>query len=754
MLDVLRSIVQEVNAATDLPSALKTVVSRVQHTLNTNACAIYLLDKEQGVFVLRAAKGLNSESIGQVKLAPSQGLVGLVGARAEPLNLENADQHPNFQYFPETGEEKYHSFLGVPIMHHRNVLGVLLAQSHSKDKFTDETEAFMVTLASQLAVVLAHAEATGSITELNRGEPRSLARFSGVAGSPGIAIGHAVVVYPLADLDAVPDRQSENIEQEIEAFQQAVDKVRHDLERINKKLTGKLGEEERALFDVYLRMLSDKALTGEVIEQISKGAWAQGALRTVISSHVKAFELMEDEYLRERASDIRDLGRRILSHLQETKKLERKYPANVILIGDELTASNLGEVPEGQILGLVSVKGSKNSHISIIARAMEIPIVLGLVDLPYRKMDGLEVIVDGYQGRVFPNPDPELKLRYQTIIREEQEMVKGLESLIDLPAESKDGQHMPLRVNTGLMSDVARSLQRRAEGVGLYRTEVPFMILDRFPSETQQVEVYKEHLAAFAPYPVTMRTLDVGGDKALPYFPIEEANPFLGWRGIRITLDHPEIFLVQIRAMLKASVGYNNLRIMLPMISNVTEVEEALHYIHQALQEVRDEGFDVVMPKVGVMVEVPAAVYQARELAQRVDFLSVGSNDLTQYLLAVDRNNSHVADIYHSYHPAVLKALRSIVNKAHLEHKTVSICGELAGEPGGAILLMAMGYDELSMSASNILRVKQAIRTVTMAEARELLDAVLAFDTAALVQECITSALADFGLETIDTRLH
>ncbi len=250
-----------------------------------------------------------------------------------------------------------------------------------------------------------------------------------------------------------------------------------------------------------------------------------------------------------------------------------------------------------------------------------------------------------------------------------------------------------------------------------------------------------------------MRTLDVGGDKALPYFPIDDANPFLGWRGIRITLDHPEIFLVQLRAMLKASRDLNNLRIMFPMISNVTEVEEALHHVHQAYHEVREEGYDIVMPAIGVMIEVPAAVYQARELALRVDFLSVGSNDLTQYLLAVDRNNSYVAELYHAFHPAVLKALKSIVNKAHLENKPVSLCGELAGDPRGAILLAAMGYDELSMNAASLLKVKAALRKISLKEARKILDRVMQLDSATAVESHLNMAFAELGITRIDSRV-
>ena len=752
MLDTLRSIVQEVNSATDLRSAMEIVVERVQESLGTKACAIYQRTRSQSHLVLRAARGLNPKSIGKVRLKMSEGLVGLVGTRAEPLNLEEAAQHPNFQYFPETGEEKFHSFLGVPIIHHRNVLGVLIVQDEQQRKFDEETESFLITLASQLAVVLAHANVTGSMQEVQRTGKKRHLTFEGGAGAPGVAIGEVAVIYPPADLDAVPDKIVEDVSEELKQLSKAVHNVKRDIRAVSIKLSSNLGVEERELFGVYMKILDDKAMVGEVAELIKRGQWAQGALRDVIEKHVRAFNLMDDAYLRERAADIRDLGRRILAYLQETQRNKREFPDKTILIGEELTPADLGAVPKGKLVGMVSLRGSRNSHIAILARAMEVPTVVG-IDIPYRQMDGVEVIVDGYQGKVFPNPPTELRQHFDAVIKEEKAFEKGLEALADLPAETQDKRRIPLRVNTGLLSDVVRSLERGAEGVGLYRTEVPFMMTDRFPSEKQQRDFYRDQLEAFAPHPVTMRTLDVGGDKELPYFPIDDANPFLGWRGIRITLDHPEIFLVQVRAMLEASAGLDNLRIMLPMISNVTEVEEALHYIHQAYYEVREEGFDVIMPPVGVMVEVPAAVYQARELAQRVDFLSVGSNDLTQYLLAVDRNNSAVADLYHSCHPAVLRALRSVVNHAHLENKPVSICGELAGDPGGAILLLAMGYDELSMSASNILRVKAAIRSITMKRAQELLEEILQFDSADVVQNCLTQALTELGLEMIDTRV-
>jgi phosphotransferase system enzyme I (PtsP) len=283
-------------------------------------------------------------------------------------------------------------------------------------------------------------------------------------------------------------------------------------------------------------------------------------------------------------------------------------------------------------------------------------------------------------------------------------------------------------------------------GVGLYRTEVPFMINQRFPSEKEQLAIYREQLSAFHPQPVTMRSLDIGGDKSLSYFPIKEDNPFLGWRGIRVTLDHPEIFLVQARAMLKASEGLNNLRILLPMISGTHELEEALHLIHRAWGEVRDEGTDVPMPPVGVMIEIPAAVYQTKELARQVDFLSVGSNDLTQYLLAVDRNNPRVADLYDYLHPAVLQALQNVVRDAHAEGKPVSICGEMAGDPAAAVLLMAMGFDSLSMNATNLPKVKWMLRQINLSKAQELLAELMTIDNPQVIHSSLQLALKNLGL--------
>ncbi|MDY0836487.1 MULTISPECIES: phosphoenolpyruvate--protein phosphotransferase [unclassified Pseudomonas] len=747
MLNTLRKIVQEVNSAKDLKAALGIIVLRVKEAMGSQVCSVYLLDPETNRFVLMATEGLNKRSIGKVSMAPNEGLVGLVGTREEPLNLENAADHPRYRYFAETGEERYASFLGAPIIHHRRVVGVLVIQQKERRQFDEGEEAFLVTMSAQLAGVIAHAEATGSIRGLGRqGKGIQEAKFVGVPGSPGAAVGTAVVMLPPADLDVVPDKTVTDIDAEIILFKTALEGVRNDMRTLSTKLATQLRPEERALFDVYLMMLDDASLGSEVKDVIKTGQWAQGALRQVVTDHVNRFELMDDAYLRERASDVKDLGRRLLAYLQEERSTTLVYPDNTILISEELTATMLGEVPEGKLVGLVSVLGSGNSHVAILARAMGIPTVMGLVDLPYSKVDGIQMIVDGYHGEVYTNPSEVLRKQYAEVVEEERQLSQGLDALRELPCVTLDGHRVPLLVNTGLLADVARAQQRGAEGVGLYRTEVPFMINQRFPSEKEQLAIYREQLSAFHPLPVTMRSLDIGGDKSLSYFPIKEDNPFLGWRGIRVTLDHPEIFLVQTRAMLKASEGLNNLRILLPMISGTHELEEALHLIHRAWGEVRDEGSDVPMPPIGVMIEIPAAVYQAKELARQVDFLSVGSNDLTQYLLAVDRNNPRVADLYDYLHPAVLQALQNVVRDAHAEGKQVSICGEMAGDPAAAVLLMAMGFDSLSMNATNLPKVKWMLRQINLSRAKELLAELMTIDNPQVIHSSLQLALKNLGL--------
>ena len=739
MLNSLRSILQEVNSASDFGALLEIIVNRVKAVMGTNICSVYLLDAKQDTYVLAATDGLLQAAVGKVSMSCEQGLVGLVAHKAEPLNLEHAETHPRFAYFPETGEEKFSAFLGSPIIHHRTVLGVLVVQQQQRRRFDESEEAFLVTIAAQLAGIIAHAEATGELAravsaELEADNNSGEYHYSGLPSAPGIGIGVGIVVAPAADLSAVPKRRTDDIDGELAQFRDALDSTIKDLKTVHQDLADKLNPEEIALFDVYVSMLDDNSLGGEVSERIKTGLSAQYAWSRVILEHIRTFSAMENPYLRERATDVRDLGRRVLGYLQQQQHEEKHYPENTILIGEELAAPNLADVPFENIRAMVSAKGSYNSHMAILGRAMGIPTIMGAVDLPWSELEGCELIVDAHQGLVINSPtNPHLEA-YEKVYAEEKIFAADLEATKDEPSITLDGQHISLWVNTGLRIDSMLSLDRGAEGVGLYRTEIPFFMRERFPSEEEQRQLYREQLEMFSPHPVTMRTLDIGGDKSLPYFPIEEENPFLGWRGIRVTLDHPEIFLVQLRAMMRASIGLNNLRILLPMISNTEELDSSLVLIKRVYQELtQEEGYRFDMPAIGAMIEVPAAIFQIGEIAKRVDFISVGTNDLTQYLLAVDRNNPRVAELYHNFHPSLLKALRTIVDDAKKYHCPVSVCGELAGEPLGAILLVGMGYEFLSMSSANLLRVKAILRQLKLSDMREFAEqASLLTDTFAI----------------------
>ncbi|KAF0284543.1 phosphoenolpyruvate--protein phosphotransferase [Spiribacter roseus] len=746
MLETLHRIVQAVNAAGDFRQALEIIVERVAEATGGDVCSVYLLEGDGGHLRLMATRGLNVDAVGQVRLPVSEGLVGLVAEREESINLNDADRHPRFRYFPETGEERFHSFLGVPIIHYQSRLGVLVVQRQARDRFSDAEVAFLVTMAAQLAGVMAHARVRGELTDPGDADDGHPLGLDGIAGASGMGIGEGHVMTVPASLDSVPDRRIRHVEAEETAFGRALEAARADLRGLAARMQGQVPAAEQQLFDVYLQMLDGDSLRERIVAHIHAGHWAPFAVRLTIAEHARRFEAMDDAYLRERASDLRDVGQRLLSRLLSVGEEDQPLPDRVILVGEEVSASQLVEIPRDRLAGVVSAGGSANSHIAILARALGVPAVMGVRELPVQGLHGRALIVDGYRGRVEVDPAPALRDEYQRLAVEEEAMTAGLADIAGEPAVTPDGHSISLTVNTGLAAEIERALEVGCAGVGLHRTEFPFMVSPRFPGEDEQIERYREVLEAFAPLPVTLRTLDVGGDKPLPYFPSHDENPFLGWRGVRMTLDHPEIFLTQLRAMLRASVGLDNLRVMFPMVSRVEEAERAAALLRRAHAELAEEGVVTAIPAIGAMVEVPAAVYQAESLARRLDFLSIGSNDLAQYLLAVDRNNSRVASIYDELHPAVLRAVASVGEVGQRLGKPVSLCGSMAGEPAIAPLLMAMGLESLSMSSGRILRVKRVIRTIPYSAAQALLEAALACETPAEVRRLVNAEMDRYGL--------
>ena len=750
MLAMMNRIVLETSHATSLVEALTLLVTHIQETLGADAASIFLCDDETGEYVLLAEQGLNTTLVGKARIKFGQGLIGLVGAREELVNLSDAHAHEEHLSYPDLEPQRFNAFLGVPIIHRANLLGVLVVQQAYSREFAEEEVAFLTTLSAQLSAEIAVAKAKGMLLDALQSGPRKRSKnrvLVGVSGAQGVGIGKAVVVYPQADLNAVPDRQVEDVVSEVKAFEAALAQARADIQALQAQSKKVLSVAENAIFDAYLRILDSRTLMNEIEDVIESGQWAQGAVKHVMNKHIVQFESLEDAYLRERAADFRDLGRRILGHLQSVESPQSvEYPKKTVLVSEEVTATSIMEVPEGRLVGIVSGSGSSNSHVAILARALGIATVMGIQGSSLAQLAGVNVIVDGYHGQVYIQPSAAMLKEFRVLAEEELELNEELQSLSCEPSVTPDGHAISLYVNTGLAVDGGLSLSAGADGVGLYRSEMPFMLRERFPSEAEQFVMYRQLLNTFYPRTVVMRTLDVGGDKQLPYFPVEEENPFLGWRGIRITLDHPDIFLQQLRAMLKASAGLDNLSVMFPMISSVSEVEKSQQLLNQAYDELIQEGVKLKRPRIGIMIELPAAVFQAHALATRVDFVSVGSNDLIQYILAVDRNNSRVAHLYDGLHPAVLRALSDVVKSVRRAGKKISICGEMAGDPLAVPLLLGMGFDSLSMSARVLLKMKWVVRRFEFARAKEIVKEVLLMDDATEVRCHMEMILDDLGL--------
>jgi phosphotransferase system enzyme I (PtsP) len=602
---------------------------------------------------------------------------------------------------------------------------------------------FFVTIAAQLAKAIHGAAAADEINRMLSGEVQEDAFIQGTPAAGGVAIGTVALLDPLAKLESIPDRQAQNVDAEETTFRTAVADIQMELGATSERLAPVLTKDVRALFDIYIRLLGNDVLVSDTVERIRAGNWALGAWRDAIAAYAHVFEQMEDPYLRARAEDIREIGQRMLVRLQAEVQESRQFPERCILVGETLGITEIAAVPAGRLAGIVCMRGSALSHTAVLARALGIPAVVGLASLPAGRLDGSEMVIDGYEGHIYVRPSRKVLEVFQQRASEEKSRSERLTALRDLPAETPDGVRLSLYANIGLVSDIAAAQNSGAEGVGLYRTEYPFLLREAFPVESEQYQIYRGLLESFVEKPVTLRTLDVGGDKLLPYFPVQEDNPFLGCRGIRFSLDHPEIFLIQLRAMLRANAGLNNLQVLFPMISTVGEVDEALGLLARAYRELLEEGQAATEPRVGVLIEVPSAVYLATALAKRVDFISVGTNDLTQYMLAAARNNAQVTTPYDGLHPAVLDAINRVVKATHLQGKPVSVCGEMAGDPAGALLLLGMGVDSLSMTPASLSRVKLVIRSFTLQRARVLLDAALCMEDGFAIHRLLNDALEE-----------
>jgi phosphotransferase system enzyme I (PtsP) len=741
MLVTLRQIVRQVGLAPSLSDALAMAVQQARIAVHVVACAIYLKDAEQDEYVLVASDGQTPPGLAPLGGEAGKRLVGLVGERRELIVNPDTKALPANGVSADPNEVSVGSFLGTPLIHYRTLLGVLTAWKAPHQPYAGDEATFFLGLGAHLAKLVHEAQAIDGLGPLLPGAARTNPYIQGVSAASGLAIGIAVPAEAQTRLDSIPDRQVEDRIAEAAAFTAAVASAREELQTAGERLSGTLPEAVRALFDVQVMLLGSDSLVLDTLAAIDAGNWAPGAWRATISSHARVFERMDDPYLRERAADVREIGQHVLMHLESRVRAFRGAPQRCILVGETLGLAEIAAVPPECLAGIVSLNGSPLSHMAVLARALGIPAVVSLATWHPGRLDGRELAVDGDEGRVYIEPSPVLLETLQQRLDRARNRAAQLRSLCDLPAQTLDGIGLPLYANIGLPTDSATARLSGAEGVGLYRTEYRFLLSEVFPVEEEQVRDYRQVLEAFAPMPVTLRTLDVGGDKMLSYFPAQEENPFLGCRGIRFSLDQPELFLIQLRALLRANAGLGNLQVLFPMIGTVTELDEALHLLARAERELVAEGLKTARPRVGVMIEVPASVFLVGPMARRVDAFSIGTNDLTQYLLAVDRNNVQVVTPYDGLHPAVLDAIRQVIETAHRHGKPVTVCGEMAGDPAGALVLLGLGVDGLSMSPALLGEVKRAIRCVTRAQARGLAEAALRMEDGFAIHRLLHGAL-------------
>lgn len=702
MLTRLREIVEKVASAPRLNEALNILVTDICLAMDTEVCSVYLADHDRRCYYLMATRGLKKPRGRTVALAFDEGIVGLVGRLAEPINLADAQKHPSFKYIPSVKEERFRAFLGVPIIQRRQLLGVLVVQQRELRQYDESEESFLVTLATQMAAILSQSQVTALFGQYRQTRIRALPAAPGVA----IATGWQDATMPL--MEQVYEASTLDTSLERERLTGALEEAANEFRRYSKRFAAGAQKETAAIFDLYSHLLSDE------------GAVAEWAVKKIIEKFAEQFAALTDNYLKERAGDLRTLGQRLLFHLDDSVQGPNAWPERFILVADELSATTLAELPQDRLAGVVVRDGAANSHAAIMVRALGIPTVMG-ADIQPSVLHRRTLVVDGYRGELLVDPEPVLIQEYQRLISEEIELSRLAEDDVNLPAQLKSGERIKVMLNAGLSPEHEEKLGSRIDGIGLYRTEIPFMLQSGFPSEEEQVAQYQGMLQMFNDKPVTLRTLDVGADKQLPYMPISEENPCLGWRGIRITLDQPEIFLIQVRAMLRANAATGNLSILLPMVTSIDEVDEARRLIERAGREVEEMiGYAIPKPRIGIMLEVPSMVFMLPHLANRIDFISVGTNDLTQYILAVDRNNTRVASIYDSLHPAMLRALSMIAQEAEKHGLDLRLCGEMAGDPMCVAILIGLGYRHLSMNGRSVARVKYLLRHIDFEDAQTL----------------------------------
>jgi phosphotransferase system enzyme I (PtsP) len=726
---------------------LNKIVVLIAANMVAEVCSVYVL-RVDGTLELYATEGLKQEAVHKTVMAADEGLVGLVAGEAQPINLSDAQSHPAFSYRPETGEEIYHSFLGVPILRAGNTLGVLVVQNRAHRTYSEEeVEALQTT-----AMVLAEMLASGELTMLAPpgAEPaiRPHLKLAGVALSEGIALGHVVLHEPRV---TITNFIADDVQKELERLDAAIATLRADVDvMLERGDVADVGE-HREVLEAYRMFAYDRGWFHRMREAVMTGLTAEAGVERVQSDTRARMLRQTDPYLRERLHDLDDLANRLLRQLMgvDHAPARDRLPENAIIVARMMGPAALLDYDRKRLRGLVLEEGGPTSHVSIVARALGIAAVGEIANASGLVEPGDAIIVDGITGDIHLRPPPDIESAYGERARLRARRQAQYQALRDKPCVTKDGEAVSLMINAGLAVDLPHIQDTGASGIGLFRTELQFMVATAFPRIGEQLSLYRAVLDAAGERPVTFRTLDIGGDKVLPYMRAhEEENPALGWRAIRLGLDRPGLMRSQLRALLQAASG-RTLRVMFPMIAMVHEFDQAKAMVEHELTHLRRHGHDLPERiEIGVMVEVPSLLFQLDEIFRRVDFLSVGSNDLLQFLYAVDRSNARVANRFDPLSPPLLRALREIVEKGRAHGKPVTLCGELASEPLGALALLAIGYRALSLSPSAVGPVKAMLLEVNAGKVTELLQPLIDTPTARIsIRARLQAFAAEEGLQ-------
>ncbi|MSO65401.1 MAG: phosphoenolpyruvate--protein phosphotransferase [Alphaproteobacteria bacterium] len=708
---ILLRQLREVMAGSGLPQQrLDTVTQIIAANMVAEVCSIYLL-RPGDLLELYATHGLKPEAVHRTRLRLGEGIVGDIAAHARPLSLSAAQSHPQFAYRPETGEEIYHSMLGVPILRSGRVIGVLAVQNRTQREYTEDEAEALQTIAMVLAELVTSAELlrVEDLVELG-GNATLPQRWEGLPLSEGLARGVIVLHEPPVE---VKTHVAENLDAERERLDAALTQLSTKIDSMLATAAAWPAGEHRAVLEAYKMFSEDRGWLRRIHDAIAAGLTAEAAVERVLIETRQRLGAASHATLRERIHDFEDLSNRLLRHLDGSSEDARELPENAILVARSLGPAELLDYDRTRLRGLLLEEGAPTSHVALIARALEIPAVGRLGAILQRFMSGDPVIVDGGEGTVYQRPGEEAYQAYDESVAARNQLRQAFAALRDEPAVTLDGQSVNLHMNAGLVLDLPRLHDTGAVGIGLFRTEIQFMVQANFPDTPVQRDLYARILDGAAGKPVVFRTLDIGGDKVLPYLnqPAErETNPAMGWRALRVGLDRPAILRNQLRAMLMAAAG-RELRVMFPMVADIGEYEQARASLDRERDSLVQRGASVPERILcGVMLEVPALIWQLQSLLPNVDFVSVGSNDLAQFLYAADRDNPRLAGRYDVLSPGFLSLLRSIARHCADQAVPVSVCGDMAGKPLEALALIGIGFRDLSVPASSVGPIKLLVR--------------------------------------------